>query len=131
MAVSGHPYDATIPDHWPGQVGQNHGAADAALDLDRFVRTYEANTTREWGPYPGCEACQAVCFYRSEVRRLVSSNDMGHARGILGSPAFRSVEERYAELGKLLKAVVEQWLGGHFSETKNLGYQKADLGVGA
>lgn len=95
---------------------------DAALDLDRFVRAYEANTTREWGPYPGCEACQAVCFYRSEVRRLVSSNDMGHARGILGSPAFRSVEERYAELGKLLKAVVEQWLGGHFSESKNLGY---------
>lgn len=77
MAVSGHPYDASSLTTGLVKLARTTELRDAALDLDRFVRTYEANTTREWGPYPGCEACQAVCFYRSEVRRLYRPTTWG------------------------------------------------------
>jgi len=92
----------------------------SAADLDRFVRAYEASLKREWGPYPGCQFCRAICFYRSETRRLLTPIDLGHIQEILGS--VKGEMERYEDLKNFLSAMVQQWLGDKRSESNNIGF---------
>lgn len=94
----------------------------AASDLDRFVRTYEGNTTRQWGPYPGCQSCRGVCSYRAEVGRLISPIDGGHIRSIVADPSFQRRRQDYVRLADLLQGIIKQWLGKDSSEIKDLAY---------
>jgi DNA helicase HerA-like ATPase len=94
----------------------------SAYELDRFVRAYEASLKREWGPYPGCHACRAVCLYRSEVRRLLSLVDYGHIKDILADTKYSTEKERYEALRSTLRGIVKQWLGGESAEMDDIGY---------
>ena len=91
-------------------------------DLDRFVRAYEANQKREWGPYPGCHSCRAICFYRSDVKRLLSSVELGHIKNVLTSPDFDSEKARYDELRFTLRGITRQWMGSDIAEVEDIGY---------
>jgi hypothetical protein len=94
----------------------------SAYDLDRFARAYEASLRREWGPYPGCQACRAVCLYRSEVRRLISNVDYGHIKDILADIKYGTEQERYEALKSTLRGIVKQWLGSESAELNDIGY---------
>ncbi|MBA3532710.1 MAG: ATP-binding protein, partial [Ardenticatenales bacterium] len=95
---------------------------EAATELDRFARTYEFQSKRRWGPYPGCEACRAICFFHAEVTRLFSPIDQGQVRATFANPAFKTEDERYQHFGKQMKYNVRQWLGGEGKELSDLAY---------
>ena len=96
--------------------------ATAAAELDRFARSYESNSVRTWGPYPGCQACRAICLYRSEVSRLMSSIERERIRGALVSPSFRRRREDYLEVARILQGIVGRWVGKDGSDAKGLAY---------
>jgi DNA helicase HerA-like ATPase len=94
----------------------------SAPDLDRFVRSYESNQKREWGPYPGCHACRSICFYRSDIRRLVSPIELGHIKGVLVSYDYDSEKARYDALRFTLRGITKQWLGTEVAEIDDISY---------
>jgi DNA helicase HerA-like ATPase len=97
-------------------------AKAGAPDLDRFARAYETNQKREWGPYPGCHSCRAICFYRSDVRRLFSSVELGHIKNVLTSNDYDSEESRYEALRSTLRGITKQWMGNDVAEVDDIGY---------
>jgi DNA helicase HerA-like ATPase len=94
----------------------------SAPELDRFVRAYEAGLMREYGPFPGCRSCKAICLYRTEARRLLTPNDLNNIREILLSSTNKSEEDRYITLRKTMRLCVLQWLGGSAPEVNEIAY---------
>lgn len=93
----------------------------SAAELDRFTRNYENGLKREWGPYPGCKNCSAICVYHTEVVRLISPIEIGHFEQIL-SNNYSSQEAQYAVIQNLLVGIVKQWLGSNNKENEEIGY---------
>lgn len=94
----------------------------AATDLDRFVRLYESNLKREVGPYPGCRVCRSICFYRTDVQRMLSFVELGHVQAILSSATYKTESDRYADLASTLRATTKLWLGGEGTDVRDIAY---------
>jgi hypothetical protein len=95
---------------------------NVASDFDRFTRVYEADFSREVGPYPGCKSCPLPCMYRTEVARLIDKKDVANARTILTTRGYQQQTERYQTLADPLASRGAQWLGAGSTEQRNIGY---------
>jgi hypothetical protein len=93
----------------------------SAPELDRFVRAYEASLKREYGPYPGCRSCKAICLYRSEARRMLTPSDLNNLHEIHSGDS-QSEEERYVVIRKAMRRSVMQWLGGSAPEVNEIAF---------
>jgi hypothetical protein len=94
----------------------------SATELDRFLRAYEASLKREFGPYPGCRLCKAICHYRPDLRRLLTSADLNSIREILSGIPNNNEKESYILLRKTIRQRVFQWLGGSAAEVNEIAY---------
>ncbi len=91
-------------------------------DLDSFSRNYERELMAQSGPFPGCDACHAICSYRPEVRRLLARKDVEAVRSKAIDPAYKAIAPRFEAIATSLKDVVEQWLGGKSADMEGLAY---------
>jgi len=94
----------------------------AASELDRFARLYELHKQREMGPYPGCQACRAICLYHAEVSRLLSSLDRHDIHAVLTNPVYATPTDKYVQLSSRLRTIVNQWLGKAGAEHDAISY---------
>jgi len=94
----------------------------AQPELDEFVRQYEKALNVDYGYFPGCKHCRAVCVYRPEVVRLLENVDFDEVRNVIMGGGSKSTEQRVAAAAKFLRAAALDWLGDENVELAGISF---------